>query len=117
MSFSVSLSKKKAKTIKKGNVHSDGTEQVLLEFQGESLVSGFVDLSEMQLGDNVIIRQYIKISEKAEYQRYAKEQYTDVQEEPIIYLTPKRVNYAIKVTLEHNVGFFKNFDNNFVGED
>ena len=117
MSFSVSLSKKKAKTIKKGNVHADGTEQTLLEFQGESLVSGLVDLSEMQLGDNVIIRQYIKLCKEVAYQRYAKEQYTGVQDDPIVYLTPKRVNYAIKVTLEQSIGLFKNFDNNFTGED
>jgi len=117
MSFSVSLSKKKAKTIKKANKHADGTEQTLLEFEGEALVSGFVDLSEMQNGDAVIIRQYVKLWKKAEYQRYAKEEYIGIQNDPMVYLTPKRVDYAIKVTLEQTVGFFRNFDNTFIGED
>jgi len=117
MSFSVSTSKKKAKTIKKANKHADGTEQTLLEFEGEALVSGFVDLSEMQFGDTVIIRQYIKLWKTAEYQRYAKEEYNGIQNDPMVYLMPKRVDYAVKVTLEQSIGLFKNFDNTFIGED
>lgn len=117
MSVSVTTSRKKIKPIKSGNLHADGTEQVLLEFIGISTVSGYVDLSEMTLGDTVVIRQYIKMVQGVDYQKYAQETYIEQQQEPAVYITPKKSDNAIKVTLQQTTGLFKNFDNNFIGED
>jgi len=117
LSVSVTTSRKKLKAIKSGNLHADGAEQVLLEFVGVATVSGYVDLSEMQAGDTVIIRQYIMLTMGKEYQKYAQESYVGAQEQPMIYITPKKSDNALKVTLQQATGLFKNFDNNFIGED
>jgi hypothetical protein len=114
---SVTTSRKKVKTLKSGNLHADGTEQILLEFVGISTVSGYVDLSEMTLGDTVVIRQYIKLVQGADYQKYAQETYVGIQQEPVVYITPKKSDNALKVTLQQTTGLFKNFDNNFISED
>jgi len=117
LSVSVTTSRKKLQTLKSGNIHADGTEQSLLEFIGISTVSGYVDLSEMTLGDTVVIRQYIKLLQGADYQKYAQETYAGIQQEPVVYITPKKSDNALKVTLQQATGLFKNYDNNFIGED
>ena len=117
LSISVTTSRKKIKLIKSGNLHADGTEQSLIEFTGVSTVSGYVDLSEMTLGDTVVIRQYIKLVQGVDYQKYAQETYIGQQQEPAVYITPKKSDNALKVTLQQTTGSLKNYDNNFIGED
>ena len=117
MSVSVTTTKKKVKTIKSGNLHANGTEQTLIEFIGSAVVSGYVDLSEMQLGNVVVIKQSIKLKQGTTYRQYAEETYNGPQKDPVLYFTPKRTDVALKITLQQTTGLFKNFDNNFIGED
>jgi hypothetical protein len=102
--------------LKRGTLVADGTEQTLLEFVGVGIVSGYVDLQNMKEGDVVVIRQYIKVKDDDSYKKYAEETYTGVQESSIIYITPKVVDVAMKITLQQTVGTYKFFGYNFILE-
>jgi hypothetical protein len=99
----------------KGTLVANGSEQVVVEVSGPARVSGYISLANMEEGDTVIIRQYVKLLD-GEYKRYASEPYTGVQENPIIYITPKELASAIKVTLQQTSGTYKTFDYLFIKE-
>jgi len=101
--------------IAKGTITADGTEQTLLEYTEQaSVISGYVDLSEMTLGDTVIIRQYMKTEKDGEYKKYAEETYIGKQDIPLVYITPKVIDVAVKITLQQTAGTFKTFTFSFM---
>ena len=100
--------------LKEGNLSADGTEQTLLEFSDVGRISGYVDLSEMGVGDTVYIRQYVLVN--GVYQRYASEPYTGIQADPAIYITPKETDKGLRITLQQTAGTLKNYDNRFTLE-
>jgi len=102
--------------LKKGNLTSDGSEQVLLEFLGIGKISGYVDLSSMAAEDTVIIKQYFKALSTSSYQKYAEETYVGVQDNPMLHITPKESDVALKITLQQTIGYPKRFLNNFMKE-
>jgi len=108
---------KRLKPIKGGNLLADGTEQTLLEFEGIAKIVGYVDLSFLELGDTIIIRQYMKIVEGGSYKKYAEQTLSGSQPEPLLYITPKETDVAILVTLQQTAGEFKKFPHNFMEED
>jgi hypothetical protein len=69
----------------------------------------------MEAGDTVVIRLYVKLL-NGEYRRYATQAYTGVQEDPIVYITPKELASAIKVTLQQTSGTYKTFEYLFINE-
>jgi hypothetical protein len=99
----------------KGTLVTDGSEQVVMEVSGSVRVSGYISLANMEAGDTVVIRQYMKLL-NGEYKRYASETYTGVQENPIVYIMPKELASAIKVTLQQTSGTYKTFDYLFIKE-
>jgi hypothetical protein len=99
----------------KGTIVADGSEQVVMEVSGSVRVSGYISLANMEAGDTVIIKQYMKLL-NGEYKRYASETYTGAQENPIVYITPKELASAIKVTLQQTSGTYKTFDYLFIKE-
>jgi len=104
------------KPLKSGNLAADGSEQTLLEFTEVGRIIGYVDLGNMQAGDSVVIRQYMKIVEGGNYRKYAEETYSGILVEPLLYIHPRETDVAIKVTLQQTVGVFRNFPNNFMRE-
>jgi hypothetical protein len=96
--------------IGKGTVLTDGTEQTILTYVGTAIIQGYIDLSNMQSGDEVTIRVYVKIKETGDFVLYAPETYRDEQPAPAIYMTPKLSGYAFKVTIQQTQGTYKNFD-------
>lgn len=109
--------KKKFESIKSGNLTANGTEQTLLEFEGIGKIVGYVDLSALQLGDTIIIRQYMKIVDGGSYKKYAEQPVVGVQPESLLYITPKETDVAILITLQQTTGVFKRFPHNFMKED
>jgi hypothetical protein len=99
----------------KGTLIADGSEQVVMEISGSARVSGYISLANMEAGDTVVIRQYLKLL-NGEYKRYATEPYTGVQENPIVYITPKELASATKVTIQQTSGTYKTFDYLFINE-
>ena len=97
-----------------GTLIADGSEQTVAEIAEATRLSGYVSLSKMALGDTVILRQYIKLSDT--WEKYAEETYLDAQGIPMIYFTPKEVASSLKVTLEQTVGTFREFPFKFIKE-
>ena len=101
---------------KDGTIIADGSEQTLLECSEIARVMGYVDLSEMDMGDIVIIRQYVRVKPDLPMKKYAEETYSNKQTIPLVYLTPKELDYGMKFTLQQTTGAFKTFDYNFIRE-
>jgi hypothetical protein len=99
----------------KGTLVADGSEQVVMEISEAARVSGYISLANMEAGDTVIIMQYVRLL-NGEYKRYASETYTGVQENPIVYITPKELASGMKVTLQQTSGTYKTFDYLFIKE-
>jgi len=70
----------------------------------------FIDLTNMQAGDTIIIRQYMKIKAAGSYILYAEETFSDAQTLPMLYVVTKPARYGIKITLEQTVGTYRDFD-------
>ncbi len=103
--------------LKEGTVGADGTEEIMVEQVKIGKTMGYIDLSNLSDGDEVTIRQYIKLKTNGEYREYAEETYSGVQLLPVIYLTLKESNYGIKTTLQQTTGINRSFDYYFLKED
>lgn len=101
---------------KSDSITANGTEQTLLEFAGLGRISGNVDLSGMQSGDVVVIRQYMKVKAGGNWKRYTQESYFNVQDNPLVYVTPKETDFGIKITLEQTAGVMREYEYNFIKE-
>jgi hypothetical protein len=93
----------------------DGTEKVLVEKTDGvvALLEGYVDLSNMAGGDTIIIRQYMKIKTGGDYVKYAEETYIGAQAIPLVHISAKPANIAIKVTAEQTAGVNRSLDCQF----
>jgi hypothetical protein len=99
----------------KGTIIADGSEQTLIEYAGRvASISGYVDLSNMDAGDAVTIRCYVKIREDADYKLYRSETFEGKQPEPALYMLPRLSGFAFKTTLQQTSGAYKSYDYLFV---
>ncbi len=103
------------RSIKKGNIVADGSEQTVLETELIGRVSGYLDLAEMEAGDVITIRQYLTVD--GTYRKYHTESYSGVQADPMVYMTPKEVASKLKLTLEQTAGTFRGFPHDFILEE
>ncbi len=93
--------------IKEGTLNADGSEQTLVEFTELGKMEGYINLSNLALGDTAIIRQYQKVY--GEYRQYAEESYSDVQILPAVYITPKSGKDGVKITIQQTAGTLRAF--------
>jgi len=103
------ISKRLIKVVSEGYMYADGTEQTLLDIGQGALITGYVDLSEMQKGDIVVLRMYVKVRSDADYKLYAVQTYKDVQSEPIVCILPRYTAYGTRFTLQQTSGSFKRY--------
>lgn len=102
--------------LKDGNITADGSEQTLFEFMDIGRVSGYVDLGEMQAGDVIIIREYMKVEDGGAYRRYDQSDYSGLQSDPLLYIHPRETDKAIKLTLQQILGIYRSFPHSFLRE-
>jgi hypothetical protein len=101
--------------IGKGTLIADGTEQTLIEYAGRiTTISGYIDLGNMDVGDVVTIRSYVKIREDSDYKLYHSEIFEGNQLKPALYILPRLSGIAFKTTLQQTAGAFKSYDFLFV---
>lgn len=98
-----------------GTLTANGTEQMVTEIIEPSRFSGYISLAKMETGDTIVIRQYVRLLNGA-YERYASETYSGVQDNPVLYFTPKEIASALRITLQQTAGTFKTFDYLFLKE-
>ncbi len=100
--------------IKEGNLTADGSQQTLVEFTELGKIEGYVNFSQLNSGDFVIVRQYQKVY--GEYKQYAEESYFGVQALPAVYITPKSGKEGIEITLQQTSFTMRHFTNCFFKE-
>jgi hypothetical protein len=84
----------------------DGSEQTLVQStHRRSQVGALVDLTNMQAGDSVTIRTYLKQEAAGAYVQWGEESLSDAQA-PInmLRVIPLPVTYGIKITLQQTAG-------------
>jgi len=99
------------KIFAQGTLVANGSEQVLTLFTELGELNGYVDLSQMQAGDSVVIRQYTRI--EGAFSQYAEESYTGAQALPSIFITTKPGDDGIRVTLQQTAGVLRQFNYKF----
>jgi lipopolysaccharide export system protein LptA len=97
-----------------GSITANGSEQTVTEISEATRISGYINLTNLQAGDTVVIRQYIKLF--SSYQKYEEESYSDAQAKPIIYIRPKEIASGTKVTIQQTAGVFRDFEYKFIKE-
>jgi hypothetical protein len=103
------------KVISKGSTLSSTQETVILEYTGQiSTISGYIDLSNMDSDDQIIVRAYVKLKEDGDYKLYRPETFIGKQTEPALYILPRVSGYAYKVTIQQTAGTPKNLDYLFI---
>lgn len=102
-----------------GTIEANGGEQTVYEVSSPSItLLAYIDLSRMEAGDEVVVREYLMIREGGEYVKYHDETYRGVQDPQLLYITPKTVTYGGKITIQQTVGVtFKSFDYNIIKEN
>lgn len=116
MAMLYNVLKERLSRIKSGNLKADGTEQTLLEYMEIGRILGYVDLGNMQAADEVIIRQYMKVTEGGNYRRYAGQSYSGPQDPPILYIQPRESVFALKITLQQVTGPYRTYPHSFMRE-
>lgn len=96
---------------------ADGTEQDILNETDIGKYEGYIDLSNMALGDSVTIKEYVKLKIGGNLRQYATNTYTDAQTEPVIHQVRKLTIHGIRITLEQTAGVNRDYDYNFLRED
>ena len=100
-----------------GTVVADGSEQDVTEIGSLAKFSGYIDLSAMEAGDEVVTRQYMRIRSGGSYKKYGEATYSGVQDPPLLYMTVKVLSDGAKITVQQTAGTCKSFPFCFVREE
>lgn len=94
----------------KGTLVADGTEQNVINQVLTKFVTGYIDLSNMQAGDTVVITHKIKIKSAGSNIRQWQATYSGAQTDPLLSFAQFFVPYAIQITLQQTGGVNRNYD-------
>jgi len=94
-----------------GTTLADGTEQILLDFAIDRpvKVSGWVSLKNMENGDEVVLREYHRLTIDGEPQLFSEKTVRGRQEQPLVLIMPKPSLKGVRITLKQTVGKYKYF--------
>jgi hypothetical protein len=95
---------------------ADSSEYLVVELTGLNRLMGYINLKNMQAGDTIIIREYVKLLSSSSYSEYDKTLYVGVQVEPVIYFKSKEVQFGVRVTLQQTAGSYRNIEYDFFKE-
>jgi hypothetical protein len=94
-----------------GEVTMDGEEKIIIEVRSPTgtlrTLEGYIDLSPMESGDIIIIRQYIKLRPDEDYRKHAEEIYMDEQPLTLLYIHRRLVKYGAIITAQQTAGTYK----------
>jgi len=99
-----------------GTLTADGLEQTVAELTVLGTLEGYIDLANMQAGDTVIIREYVRLKSGGTYRLYASSTYSDAQSEPALHVVKLPTKYGVRVTLQQTAGVNRTYDYNFFRE-
>jgi hypothetical protein len=92
-----------------GTFMTSSTEEPIFEYTRTEpfTFTGYVNLKNMEDGDTIYLRQYVKLAIDEDYTLYAEEEYRDKQKEPLINIEKLPVLKAVKITVQQISGSFK----------
>lgn len=99
-----------------GTLTADGTEQTVAELTVLGTLEGHIDLSDMQPGDTITIREYIRMRKGGGWILYDSADYTGAQAEPALHVVKLPAKYGIRVTLQQTAGVNRDYNYNFFRE-
>jgi hypothetical protein len=100
-----------------GTFMTSSTEEPIFEYTRTEpfTLTGYVNLKNMEDGDTIYLRQYVKLAIDDEYTLYAEEEYRDKQKEPLINIEKLPAIRGIKVTVQQVSGTYKYLPWEFYG--
>lgn len=104
----------KLEPVAEGKLTAAGTEQDVVVCEDLAILTGYISMSKMQLGDEIVVRQYVKVNNEEEL--YHQETYSGVPAEPLINFQPRAHKDKIRITLQQTAGSYKDFNYEFVRE-
>jgi len=98
-----------------GKITMNGKEQILFEkTDGKiALIEGMVNLSPMQAGDTIILREYMQTLATGEYALYAEQPYVGAQLIPLTQILTRISTHNIKITIQQTTGTYREFEYSF----
>ena len=96
------------------------SETTVLEIPGETddyIVEGYIDLSQLESGDEVVVREYIAV-DGTNYQKFLEVTFSGAQNEPVIRFHSKILLYNMKykITITQTAGTLRSFPYGFLKE-
>lgn len=105
----------KIETVAEGTLTADGSEQTVVEDGvGPAILSGFINVKNLQLGDSVAVKAYAMVN--GTYGLYGQDTYAGAQPEPVLRISGIRYKDQLKITLQQTAGSYRGFDYEFVRE-
>lgn len=100
-----------------GKFKTSETEEIVFEYAKTEpfTISGYINLKEMEEGDTIIIREYVKLATNGDYTLYAEEEYNGKQKEPMVWIEKLPAMKGIKITIQQTRGTFKYIPWEFYG--
>lgn len=77
------------------------------------ILDGLIDLSTMEAGDTITIRQAMQIKTAGDYVTYAEETYSGVQTVPLLAVITRTAKDKVKITAEQTAGTVRTLDVQF----
>ena len=89
-----------------GTFKTSPTEETIFEYTRTEpfTISGYVNLKNMEEGDAIILREYVKLTVDDEYALYAEETYIGTQEQPLVKIKKLPAMRGVKVTIQQTSG-------------
>jgi hypothetical protein len=78
------------------------------------IITGYITLKEMAVGDTVILREYCVIEEGGPLEKFTDETYKDAQAVPLICMPIKVLRYGYRFTLTQSAGTLRSFAYQFI---
>ena len=103
----------KLETVAEGELTADGSEQDVVVCIDLAILSGYISMSKMQVGDTMIVKQYIKVNGTDEL--YAQDTYSGPQIE-LLHFQSRAFKDTTRITLQQTAGPYKTFDYEFIRE-
>lgn len=92
-----------------GSVTMTGGEVTVFEATTFRMVEGYVDLTPMQAGDAVTLKQYVRISVGGAYVLHGSVPYINAQTIPLTWITPLPGVFGVKLTATQTAGVNRTF--------
>jgi len=89
-----------------GTLKTGPTEEIIFEFARAEpfTISGYVNLRNMEEGDIMVLKVYVKLAVDGEYVLYAEQTYVGKQEQPLVRIRELPAMKGVKITLRQTSG-------------